>query len=358
MPTELPPEMPRNSSPPYSPPVLPFPLIVGCTASGKSALALALARRAGGAGLPPVEIVSADSMQVYRGMDIGTAKPTRAERAETPHHLIDIREPIEAFSVDQWLGLAEEAIADIRARGRLPVVVGGSLLYAKALLEGLFEGPAADETTREALRAMDPGERRAELERVDPGAARRIHHNDERRTVRALEVFRATGTPISALQSQWDSGRPRADALLVTIEWETEALNRRINSRVRAMVEEGLVPEVWSLWSSSRLGRQAREGLGYKQLAEAFERLRGGSPPAPGDAVATPPSDHPAIEEAIERVKIETRRFGKNQRTWLRRLTSAAPAERQLTVRGESAPDLDALEAVLTRLRDHRTPSS
>lgn len=350
----MPQGIPRISPAPYSPAVLPFPLIVGCTASGKSALALALARQAECAGLPPVEIVSADSMQVYRGMDIGTAKPSIAERAETPHHLIDIREPTDAFSVDQWLALAEEAIADIRARGRLPVVVGGSLLYAKALLEGLFEGPAADEATREALRAMDPGERRAELERVDPDAASRIHPNDERRTVRALEVFRATGRPISALQSQWDTGRPRADALLVTIEWETEALNRRINARVRAMVEEGLVHEVWALWSGARLGRQAREGLGYKQLAEAFERLGG----ALGGSGAAPPSDHPAIEETLERVKIETRRFGKNQRTWLRRLSAAAPPERQITLRGESAPDLDHAEAVLTRLRGLAAPSS
>lgn len=279
-----------------------FPVILGPTAGGKSALAVELCLRLNGAGRGPAEVVTADSMQVFRGMDIGTAKPTAEERRGVVHHLIDVVEPTEPFSVDQWLKLAEAAIAEVRGRGGVPVVVGGTNLYVKALLEGLFDGPKADEALRAALSAMEPSARRAELERVDPEAAKRIHFNDSRRTVRALEVFRLTGTPISAHQSQWDGGM-RPDAFVVGLEWPVEALNKRINARVKQMVSDGLVDEVRGLLEGNRLGRQAREALGYKQIAEAIE--------AGGSAGA--------IDEAVERVKIETRRFAKNQRTWLKR---------------------------------------
>src|SRR5262249_21254904 len=134
-----------------------------------------------------------------------------------------------------------------------------------AFLEGLFEGPAPDETLREALRAMDAGARRAELERVDPGAAARIHPADERRTVRALEVHRLTGRPITDWQREWDSGKARQDCFVVGLDWETEALNRRINGRVKAMIDAGLVEETRALHESGRFGTQAREALGYKQ---------------------------------------------------------------------------------------------
>ena len=152
------------------------------------------------------EIVTADAFQVYRGMDIGTAKPTMEERAGVPHHLIDIVEPTEKFTVEQWLSLAEAKIDELRGRGVLPIVVGGTHLYSKAWMDGLFEGPGANEHVREELRALTPTARRAELDRVDPAAAARIHFNDERRTIRALEVYRLTGQPISAQQKQWDAG--------------------------------------------------------------------------------------------------------------------------------------------------------
>lgn len=317
-----------------------FPVIVGCTASGKSDLALAIARSGAALGLPPVELVSADSMQVYRGMDIGTAKPTARQRAEAPHHLIDIREPTDAFSVDEWLGLAEGAIAEIRSRGRLPVVVGGSLLHVRALLEGLFEGPAPDPALRDALRALGPEARRAELERADPAAAARIHPNDERRTIRALEVHRTTGRPISEMQSQWGAGRSREDALVVRIEWPTEALNRRINARVRAMADAGLEGEVRGLWSAGRLGAQAREAIGYSHFASAFEALG-----RPGD-----PLPAHALEETLERIKVDTRRFAKNQRTWLRRLGTISPSGRQVELAGDAALEREAVERVATAL--------
>lgn len=261
-------------------------------------MALEFERRGLGRG----EVISADAFQVYRGMDIGTGKVRVEDRRGVTHHLIDIVEPNEpeAFTVHRWLGLAEQAIEEVRVRGRVPIVVGGTHLYAKALLDGLFDGPGADPEIRADLEGMDAESLRRELERVDGEAAGRIHPNDRRRTVRALEVFRLTGRPISQHQGQWGT-RGREDALLVVLEWETEAINRRINARVREMVEAGLWEEVAGLLGSGRLGPQAREALGYKQIVEAIEGRQG-------------------RERAIERIKIETRRFAKNQRTWLRRL--------------------------------------
>ena len=278
-----------------------FPVIVGPTAGGKTALAIGVAQRIGELTGRVGEVVSADSMQVFRGMDIGTAKPTIEERGEIPHHLIDIVEPTESFSVDRWLGLAEPLIESLRGEGITPVVVGGTHLYAKALLEGMFEGPEPNEALRAEIAAMEPNERRRWLEEVDPVSAQRLHRNDHRRTIRALEVYRATGQPISELQQQWDQNRPRPDALLVGLEWESEAINRRINARVRQMVEQGLVEEVRGLWQAGRLGPQASQALGYKQIVAHFE-------------------GRCSLEEAVEATKIETRRFAKNQRTWLRRL--------------------------------------
>lgn len=278
-----------------------IPVIVGPTAGGKTDLSLLvaemLARRTGLAS----EIISADSVQIFRGMDIGSAKPTMIERRGIPHHLIDIVEPDGTYNVHQWLADAERAIDQVQARGGLPIVVGGTHLYIKALLDGLFEGPPPDPQLRERLTARGLHVLRTELERVDPTAAGRIHPNDLRRTVRALEVFHQTGTPISVLQSQWDREHPRRPDLHVfALLWPTELINRRINRRVRLMMEAGLVDEVRRL--SPRLGVQAREALGYKQVLDAL-------------------AGSMSLEEAFEQIKIETRRFAKNQRTWLRRLS-------------------------------------
>jgi tRNA dimethylallyltransferase len=296
------------------------------------------------------EIVTADAFQVYRGLDIGTAKPTVEERRGVAHHLIDIVSSTSAapgsesrgtqmqpFTLDDWLRRAKETIAALRDRSVLPIVVGGTHLYIKALLEGLFEGPEPDHGLRAELTAMDAAARRAELERVDPAAAARIHPNDVRRTVRALEVFRLTGTPISAHQKQWDREETRkaeggtgneevprlslagaqgavsnAEFLLVTLDWEPEALNRRINARVKSMMERGLLDEVRRLIESNGFTPQSAEALGYKQL---IPLVRGAL-----EAGRWPPEPGP-LEEAVEKIKIETRRFAKNQRTWLRRLS-------------------------------------
>ncbi len=300
---------------------IPMPIIAGPTAGGKSALAYALVRllREGSSARPPIEpeIISADAYQIYKGLDIGTAKPTADEQAFVKHHLIDVIDLVSmhgqaSFTVADWLAGAEAAITDIRARGRLPIVVGGTHLYIKALLEGLFEGPDPDPALRATLQARPLPDLRADLERVDPAAAQRIHANDARRTIRALEVFHQTGTPISALQRQWDAGRTRHDSILIGLDWPVDALNRRINARVKEMMQRGLLEETRELRrrgafgtpfpsGASPLQRQAAEALGTKQL---LEHLLG----------------HGTLDEAIERIKIETRRFAKNQRTWLKRL--------------------------------------
>jgi tRNA dimethylallyltransferase len=301
-----------------------IPVICGPTAGGKSALAVAWALQLERATGVRGEVVTADAFQVYRGMDIGTAKPTAEEQRGVRHHLIDLVEPTERFTVEQWLSAARGVIAEVEGRGAVPIVVGGTHLYVKALLDGLFQGPPPDAALRARLEAMDAGARRAMLERVDPKAAQRIHPNDVRRTVRALEVYEQTGRPISEHQRQWDRpegeageegevggmGGLGARARLVILDWPVEAINRRINARVKEMMARGLLEEVRGLLEAGRLGPQAGEALGYKQIAECLRR---------GGATA--------LEEAVERIKIETRRFAKNQRTWAKRL-AATPGAR------------------------------
>lgn len=310
-----------------------IPVFAGPTAGGKTDLAIRVAKLAQARGhTPRGAVISADAFQVYRGLDIASAKPSMDEREGVPHHLIDIVEPSEPFTVAQWLARATQKIDEIEAAGGWPIVAGGTHLYIKALIDGLFDGPPADDALREGLRAMPADERRAELERVDPQAAQRIHPADERRTIRALEVFRLTGTPISEHQSQWDSGtNPLADRLLlVTLQWSTPAINTRINARVKQMVEAGLVQETQRLLDAGTLGPQAAQALGTKQI---LAHLQSGFP----------------LDNAIERIKIETRRFAKNQRTWLRRLASeAADHPKRLTFHPESE-DADTFAQHLIR---------
>lgn len=310
-------------------------VIVGPTAGGKSALALALALRLPGGG----EIISADSMQVYRGMDIGTAKPGPEERSLVPHHLIDVVEPDEPYSVDEWLRAAERLIEEIGARGRRPIVVGGTNLYVKALLEGLFDGPPADEALRRELAAWSTEALHAEVARIDPESAGRIHRNDRKRLTRAIEVYRATGSPLSRWQSQWSGASPRRHLLLVGLEWPAEAINRRINTRVRAMIAAGLVEEARRLHAAGRLGSQAREALGYKQLIAAFE-------------------GRCSLDDAIQRIGIETRRFARKQRTWLKGFRRH-PGSIWLACAEESLQDVvdQALAIVSARTAGRRKPA-
>jgi len=275
----------------------PIILVLGTTASGKSDLAVGLAQRLPGGG----ECICADSMQVYRGMNIGTAKPTPTQRAAAPHHLLDLLDPHEdGFSVDVWLGLAERAIADIRGRGRYPIVVGGTNLYVQALLEGLFEGPVPDPDMRRQLEASEPDVLRRRLETVDPEAAMRIHRNDRRRTVRAIEVYELTGRRITDLQQQWLGGPSRRDVRIIGIVYEAGAINRRINSRARTMIRDGLVHEVQTLLDAGGLGRQASEALGYRQILDYL-------------------AGRYSLSGALEQIRVRTRRYAKQQRSWLRR---------------------------------------
>ncbi|MBA4119358.1 MAG: tRNA (adenosine(37)-N6)-dimethylallyltransferase MiaA [Isosphaera sp.] len=284
-------------------------IIYGPTASGKSDLALGLARRLVTQGRP-AEIVSADAFQVFCRMNIGTAKASPEARLEVPHHLIDVRDPHDhaPFTVEDWASLAEEAIDSARRRGAVPIVVGGTSLYVQTLLFGMFRGPPADPGLRASLSGLGHAELRQRLLRADPAAAERIHPADLRRTVRALEVFHLTGRPISSLQTQWGAGAPRSDLRLFVLSQETPELNGRINARVRAMMERGLLEEVRGLLAHGPLSPQASQAIGYRQLAQHL-----------ANPAACP------LGDAVERIKIETRRFAKSQRTWSRRFIGSVP---------------------------------
>ncbi len=273
--------------------------ILGCTASGKGAAGRVLARRIGG------QIVSVDSMKVYRRMDIGTGKPGMAERAEIPHHCIDIVEPSESFSVARYLEFADRAVGEIVAAGDVVLAVGGTALYVKALSDGLFEGPGADAEIRDELKRRAAAEGlpalHDELVRIDPEAAGRIHPNDEKRIFRALEIYSLTGEPISRLQKQWDKPARRYDCVFIGLRRSREDTNRRINARVKRMIDQGLRDEVAALLSEpAGLSQQAAQALGY---AEMIEHLKGKC----------------SLDEAVEQIKINTRQFAKRQRTWFRR---------------------------------------
>jgi tRNA dimethylallyltransferase len=272
--------------------------IVGPTASGKSALALRLARERGG------EIVSCDSQQVYRGLDIGTAKPTPEERREIPHHLIDVADPDATFSAADYARLARAALGDIRGRGRLAIVAGGSGLYLRALLEGLFEGPSRDEGLRRRLEELAErfGDARLHrlLSRVDPEAAARIQERDRVRIVRALEVFRATGQPISTHHRAGAQPLRGYPFRLLGLSQDRVELRRAVERRTRAMLERGLLEEVQCLLDRG-LGPELRplRAIGYREAI----RVLGGEM---------------SLEEAERAIVTETMRLAKRQMTWFR----------------------------------------
>ena len=274
-------------------------LILGTTASGKGRLAYQLARRLGG------EIISVDSMKVYRGMDIGTNKPSRRLRSAIPHFLVDVAEPWESFSLGRFVELADAVIASLRARQRPIIAVGGTSMYLRGLLEGIFEGPSASETIRQRIRQEAAAEHGLEclhqrLREVDPAAAERIHVNDLKRIMRALEVFELTGQPISHFQRQFRSGEYRHPWTIIGVRRSKEEESHRINQRVKQMLEQGLLDEVKRLLAHpAGLSPQASVAVGY---AEIIAHLRG----------------QLSLEDALEQIKINTRRLAKAQRTWFR----------------------------------------
>jgi tRNA dimethylallyltransferase len=271
---------------------------VGPTASGKSALALRLAERF------PIEIVSCDSLQAYRGLDIGSAKPTPEERARVPHHLIDVVSPDEPFSAAEYARLARAAVAEIASRGRVPAVVGGSGLYFRALFRGLFEGPARDPALRNRLEriARRFGDARLHrlLARVDPAAASRIRVRDRVRVIRALEVYWTTGRPIS------DHHRSEADplrgyaCLLAGLNPERAELREKVEQRTRRMLAGGLLEETRQLLKRYPPDTRPLRAIGYRQ---AQDILRGDDDAAAG----------------AQRIVTETMRYAKRQMTWFRR---------------------------------------
>jgi tRNA dimethylallyltransferase len=293
-------------------------VLAGPTASGKSALALELAARL------PLEIVSVDSALVYRGMDIGTAKPTPAERAAVPHHLIDILDPAEAYSAARFAADAKALAADIRARGRLPLLVGGTMLYVKALREGLHELPAADAAVRAALDA-EAAERgwpalHAELARVDPATAARLPPLDAQRIQRALEVWRVSGRPLSDWHAQARPAGAAADDAdaawpVVSLEPRQRAwLHERIARRLAQMFEAGFVDEVRALRARGDLhpGLPAMRCVGYRQLWQGLDA-------GVFEANSASPGGAATVEAAAVAA---TRQLAKRQLTWLRSLPS------------------------------------
>jgi tRNA dimethylallyltransferase len=274
--------------------------ITGPTASGKTAVGIELAILLG------AEIISLDSMAVYRGMDIGTAKPTAAEQQAVPHHLIDVVDPSENYSVATFRQTALSLIDQIKGRGQEVLFVGGTPLYLKAMLRGIFEGPPADWSVRRRLMdeaRANPAALHERLQSLDPAAAARLHPNDTRRLIRALEVFEATGTRISALQQEFETGRRADECRVFVLDWPRRELNERIDHRVELMFSAGLVEETRRLVDhGGSLGRTARQAVGYR---EVLEHLAGNL-----DLVAT-----------MELAKLRTRQFAKRQLTWFRSLS-------------------------------------
>ena len=276
----------------------PLICIVGPTAVGKTEIAIQLAQHL------DAEIVSLDSRQIYRGMDIGTAKPIPEQQRAVPHHLIDCVDVDQTFSVAEYQRLADTAIAEIRERGKRTMAVGGAGLYFRGIIDGLFDGPGADAEIRAKLqREADEHGNVAlheRLRRCDPETANRVHPNNLVRVIRALEVYELTGKPISSLQQQWKMNEPRYPFRAFGLNMPRETLYQRIEERVNRMVEAGLIEEVKGLLDQGcPRNCVAMQSFGYKELIDYLDGKR-------------------TLDEAISLLKQNTRRFAKRQLTWFR----------------------------------------
>jgi tRNA dimethylallyltransferase len=287
-------------------------ILVGPTGAGKTAAALALGQ------VLPLEIISIDSALVYQGMDIGTAKPTAAELAAVPHHLIDILDPLESYSAAQFVRDAKRLVAEIQGRGKLPLLVGGTMLYVKALCDGLSELPPSAPELRAAV-DLEAAERgwpamHAELAAVDPVTAARLHTTDAQRIQRALEVFRATGRPLSDWHAQAPK-EPGVDWPLISIETDDRAwLHQRLDARFDAMLATGLIDEVRALRQRGDLhpGLPSMRCVGYRQVWEALDE-----------------ADPPRIGPLRDKAQAATRQLAKRQITWLRSMPRRVCIEAQ-----------------------------
>ena len=268
---------------------------------GKSAVALAIAEQLGG------EVISVDSMQVYRGLDIGTAKPNAAERQRVPHHLIDVAELTEAFDAAKFVELATRAQAEVRGRGRVPIYCGGTGLYFKAFLEGLGVAPPSDDKLRADLEAAPLTDLLRELEQRDPVTFARIDRQNPRRVIRAVEVIRLTGKPFSEQRAEWNSAslRPPLTPFFFCLARPAPALHARINARVDEMFARGLVAETQRLLELGLAqNKTAMQAIGYRQVVEFLRGER-------------------SLPETMELVKARTRQYAKRQGTWFRNHAAA-----------------------------------
>jgi len=296
--------------------------IAGPTAVGKSEIALRLAEKIGG------EIISVDSMQVYRGLDIGTAKPSPAERARVPHHLIDVCDLSEAFDAAQFIHRAQNAVSEIQSRNQTPIFCGGTGLYFKVYLEGLGEAPATDANVRAELEATSLESLLTELRERDPAAYEKIDKQNPRRVVRAVEVIRLTGKKFSELRAEWnmESGKQKAEKFFC-FKRSSEDLHQRINIRVDEMFQRGLVAETEQLLKHGLAENKfAMQAIGYRQVVEHLSGDRD-------------------LAETIELVKIRTRQFAKRQLTWFRRHGNCEWVELQ---------PKNSADEILAKLATHR----
>ena len=279
--------------------------LTGPTAAGKTSVGLELAERI------DAEIISLDSMAIYREMDIGTAKPTDQQRERVPHHLLDIVDPNEDFSLAEYVDAAHATAAEIKQRGKEVLFVGGTSLYLKSLLRGLYTGPPPDwefrkevaqEVERVGIEALHQ-----RLKQVDPLAAAKLHPNDQRRIIRALEVYKSTGKPLSHSQTHFEEPRPASDCRVFVLQWPRDELHRRIEARVERMFAAGLVDEVSGLLEKyESLSRTASQAVGYREVIAHL-------------------CEDKSLDETIEQVKIRTRRFARRQETWFRGLSECRP---------------------------------
>lgn len=310
-------------------------VIVGSTASGKERLALAVAQRLGG------EIVSVDSMKIYRGLDVATAKASPADRVRVPHHCLDLVEPTVDFSAADFVAAADRAIRDIARRGRTPILSGGTAFYYKALLDGLFAGPSADAAVRgeleEKAARAGPEALHAELARLDPAAARKIHPSDLRRLVRALEVIRLTGGPISARQREWAGfhdasndgsppffSKPRYPFVMARIVRDRADVHARIRDRVGLMREMGLEDEARKVYERrAELSRTPLQAVGYKEFFPYF-------------------AGEQTWDEAAERLILDTNKLVRGQDTWFRKFPAAELRARDFPSTADMADHLAA----------------
>ena len=308
-------------------------VIVGPTASGKSHLAAEL-----GAALPG-EVISADSVQVYRGFDIGAGKPSEKELSRCPHHLIDIRDPLEPLEAAQFAEAATEKIDEIIRRGKAPIICGGTFLWIRALLFGLAEAPPADQKIRERHRRLVAEEGRpalhSALAQVDAPSAARLHPNDFIRVSRALEVFEIAGRPLSEIQKEHGFREPKYRYRLLQLAWERSAYETRLRQRIQGMLDAGLEAEVEGLLAQGYGESRAMQAIGYKQM---YHSLLGKEHQ---DSPSTTESQKTILDQIVQ----VTRVFARRQRTWLR-------DEEVIDVPASLLDDSSARQALLKELQE------